>query len=511
MASSGLIGDNGFEGESLLRLEHLDRDGQVNNDRTTSRGVIFVFVIIPALIGLGIFASYMVSSKRRDDLTKESLLNTIVPTILISIDGFRYDYINRTKSERGVEVPLAPTLTKLAANGVRAEPGMEPVMPSETFPNHWSLVTGLYPESHGIIGNTMYSPITKTWFHHAGTDPHWWSGEPIWQTLRQTPRMEIGPDGTPRMSKENYTTGCVFWVGCEVEKHAPDVFWVYNQSVSYEDRVNRAIQLLSGTADDFPRKVNFVTLYFEGVDSAGHAHGPDSIQVNSEIERVDSAIALLSSGLKSTFGDRVNVVVVSDHGMSAVSNDRTVDLAGIIPEGTVQDVRTTPFGVWLNVSEPATLLYQELYDEFKNQDGHAAVYTKENMPERWHLSHSTYITHVVTLAKLGWTVKYPHQKLVLGARLTAANVDLSLTTDRENFDRVSSHREYGNHGFDNTEKEMQATLIASGPAFRTGSTVKGFRNVDLYPLLCHIFSATPAPNNGSLDISTSSILRVSDQ
>lgn len=499
-------------------------DSDIDNnsdDLSTPRSVLSLCVILPALTGLALFALYELSytavGNNGETKAKTKSMHMVAPTILISIDGFRHDYMDRIqtglagqRSKGKEEKWLAPTLRKLAEEGVRAEPGMEPVMPSETFPNHWSLVTGLYPESHGIVSNVMYSPITHQWFHYAGKDPHWWSGEPIWQTLRYTPRLAKFENGTQISLGGNYTTGCVFWVGSDVPRHLPDVFWPYDKTVPYDRRVDRVVDLLTGQAKDFHRKVDFVTLYFEGVDTAGHAHGPNSTQVNSEIVRVDTAIDRLIRLVSEKVEGDVNIIVVSDHGMTEVSDARVVDLTPIVPQGTVQDVRTTPMGMWLNVTVSVPHVLDEMRAGLPAPSANASVYSKDTLLERWHLAHSPFTTNVVTLADIGWTVKYPHQTLIPDPDSNGTHhqhFSVSHPPVIPSHRASSSPKIYGNHGFDNIEPDMQASFIASGPAFKSGAVVKSFRNIDLYVMLCHIFSAIPAPNNGSLDISTASILR----
>jgi predicted AlkP superfamily pyrophosphatase or phosphodiesterase len=241
----------------------------------------------------------------------------VAPTILISIDGFRHDYIDRTDKNGDF---IAPTLREIRQRGVSAGIGMQPVMPSLTFPNHNSLVTGLFPESSKIVSNTMYSPRTGRWWHMSEDDPSWWGGEPIWVTLRRTPRRGIQNTSSEEMTNgnssrnmsatSNYTTGVVFWPGSSVEGRRPNIYSTYNGSTSYSARVSRVISLLSGTALDLNgQRADFVAVYFEGVDHAGHEHGTRSPQLTAEIAKVDASIAEIWRQAPG-----VNLIVVSDHG-----------------------------------------------------------------------------------------------------------------------------------------------------------------------------------------------------
>lgn len=497
-----------------------------------TRVFIFVFVIVPALIGFGIYARYSTSKHAsggstvggdgasrngsasgngthahevRSGVLAAMRADKTAPTVLISIDGFRHDYLER----RGADGKyLAPSLRRLAAAGVRSGPGgMKPVFPTKTFPNHWSLATGLYPETHGIVGNTMYSQETGQWFHYAGRDEHWWEGEPVWQTLQRTPRrFRANANFTDVDRAANYSAGCVFWVGSDVPKHLCDMYWPYDASVPYDQRVQRALDLLFGDADEFRRRhagegaarySQFVTLYFDKVDHEGHLHGPASAQVSREIVEVDKAIGSLLAGIDARThgsGVDVNVVVVSDHGFTEVSTERVVQLAGFVTPHTVQDVEQSPLGVWLNVSESADALFDQLQravNDPSNKDGgkvRAAVFRKRDIPDRWHIKHSRFISPVITVADIGYTVTFPHEHLLRSKHAARDPV-------------------YGNHGFDNDEPDMQATFIAAGPAFKTGAVVEGLSVLDVYPLICKLFGASPAPHNGSLDISLTNIFK----
>lgn len=478
---------------------------------------VILFVLVPAVIGLAIFGVYELYDDSKtgsgDTKQKNGFTTSVVPTILISIDGFRHDYLYRTRQSSGDDghnksVALAPNLQRLCSRGVTASPGMQPVMPTITFPNHWSIATGLYAESHGIVGNTMYDFEKQEWFHYSSNSSHWWSGEPIWQTIRQTPRLTTAANGTRVASGDNFTTASVFFVGSDVQKHAPNVYWDYDPEVPYERRVERVMSLLTGDARDLDGRADFVTTYFESVDHAGHKHGPDSAEVDAEIANVDQTIGSLLTKLEQAFGENYNILVVSDHGMSEVDSSREINLTAAIPEGTVQDIERTPFGMWLNVSEPADRVYSKIKRYLSKSGLQASVYRKQELPQRWHLSRSAYIPEVVTVAKLGWSVKYAHQKLVPGARLAGSLRGKASHGGASRYKRNDAHRknEQGSHGYDNEELEMYAMFIAAGPGFQSGKVVSGLRSVDVYPMICHLFGATAAPNNGSLDISMKHVL-----
>lgn len=421
--------------------------------------------------------------------------DAVAPTILISLDGFRHEYLSRRKKrDDGIEAPLAPNLRNIAANGAYAINGMQPVMPTKTKPNHWALVTGLFAESGGIVGNQMYDPDRQVWFKATRGDPEWYFGSPIWQTLRHTPRTFVDAGGVLSRSEENYTTACVGWPGSEIQKYAANAVWDFDDSVPYEERVIKAISLLNGTSLDLQRQAQFVTLYFKAVDIAGHRYGPNSCQVNDAIEKVDNTIAFLLSTLGKRASELYNIVVISDHGMTEMIPERTIDLTSSIRQGTVQDITRSPMGLFMNISMPAEEIYTNIQNGLRKHHGHATAYLKRHLPTRWHLRKSRLIADVVTMAELGWTVRYPHQHI--------------LPVPSEPIQTRQQYKVWlkGNHGFDNTLEDMQAIFIAQGPAFKPGSVAKNMRSVDIYRMLCYIFFATPSPNNGTLE-TTSSILK----
>ncbi|KAI0561824.1 nucleotide pyrophosphatase [Gracilaria domingensis] len=449
--------------------------------------VVFSFVVFPACFGIGYYFFTRPNAAELKAYSESAILGNVSSTILISIDGFRNEYLTRAKDGQ----LIAPTLNKLAKSGVYAPDGMQPVMPSKTFPNHWSLATGLYPESHGIIGNTMYDPVSQRWFHYDVDHPSWWKGEPVWQTIMRTNKPSEGNSTVGEY--QNYTTGCVFWPGSTVPKHRPDAFWKYNENVSNAKRVTRAVELLTGGASDLRRKAEFITIYFDRVDHMGHVHGPNSPEVNDEIVAVDNAIKSLLDKLSDAELD-VNLVVLSDHGMTDVSNDRRVDLTHVMEEGTVQDILQTPMGLWLNMTSPAGRIHEKL-QRFSLGNDKIKAYLKQNMPEDWHLRRGQYVTPVVTMTKIGWSAVYPHQVLVPGAENP-----LRILPSTRNHEAPPEFSLRGDHGFDHNEEDMQAIFLANGPAFKSGDTVKGIRAVDIYGLICRLYSAHPAPNNGSESI-----------
>ncbi|HET7299480.1 MAG TPA: ectonucleotide pyrophosphatase/phosphodiesterase, partial [Oleiagrimonas sp.] len=232
------------------------------------------------------------------------------PLLLISIDAYRADYFQRGDS---------PTLTMLASHGVRAK-SMQPSFPSLTFPNHYTLVTGLYPNHHGIVNNTMYDAKLGKFslgIRKAVQDGRWWNeGEPIWVTA----------------DKQGLKTATMFWPGSGAKIHGyrPTYWRPFDDNVTADGRVDQVLKWLDLPAAERPK---FITLYFDAVDHAGHHYGPDTPQVNAAITHVDDAIARLVEALKARhLFQRMNIIIVSDHGMAAspkgqyILMDKLIDL-----------------------------------------------------------------------------------------------------------------------------------------------------------------------------------------
>ena len=376
--------------------------------------------------------------------------------LLVSLDGFRADYINR---------PAAVRLRQLAASGVRAE-RMVPAFPSKTFPNHYTIVTGLHPEHHGIIANTMFDAAIGRKFTVSDTavthDPRWWGGEPLWITVE----------------RQGKKSASFFWVGSDIKINGqlPTWYRTYDGRVPNWTRVRTVLEWLSQPAGTGP---SFVSTYFSDVDDAGHAFGPNAPQTNSAIARVDSLIGALVDGI-TTLGliGSVNLVVVSDHGMTPLAADRVIYLDDYVDLSRMTVVDLSPVGSLV----PAAGYEAEAYRRLKGAHARLQVYRKGELPARLHYNSNARITPLVTIADEGWT---------LTTRAIAA--------------RLGPPRG-GAHGFDNLLPSMGALFVAAGPDFRAGVVVPPFQNIHVYSLLAKLLGVTPAPNDGSPD-STRALLR----
>jgi len=369
--------------------------------------------------------------------------------LLLSLDGFRADYLDRYE---------APALQRLAAEGVRAQ-GMLPSFPSKTFPNHYTLVTGLYAEHHGIVSNTMYDPEFDASFsmgnREAVRDGRWWGGEPLWVTLE----------------KKGLKSAPFFWPGSEAEIRGvrPSYWLPFDGSMPPDARITQVMDWLALPEAERPV---FITLYFSDVDGAGHAHGPDSEEVAGAIRDVDAYIGSLVDQLKArALYDRVNLIIVADHGMAASSPDRVVFLDDYFD---LDDVRVVDYDP-VAMLRPAEGKREAVYDALQRAP-HLTIYKKEDVPEDLHFTAHRRITPLVALAEDGWRI-----------------------STHAFYDRDPNRFAGGAHGYDHRLPSMHALFIARGPAFAVGKTVGPFANIHLYNLMAALLGVEPAPNDGDLN------------
>jgi predicted AlkP superfamily pyrophosphatase or phosphodiesterase len=374
---------------------------------------------------------------------------TPAPLLLISIDAYRADYYDRG---------LSPTLQMLAKTGVHAD-SMQPSFPSLTFPNHYTLVTGLRPDDHGIVNNTMFDPVLGKFSlgnRKSVSDGRWWDeGTPIWETA----------------DAHGVRTATMFWPGSEADIHGhhPDYWKPFDDSVNADQRVDQVLAWL-----DLPptQRPGFLTLYFDAVDHAGHRHGPDSAQVDAALRHVDAAMARLVAGLKQRhLLDRINIIVLADHGMASAPEANSVLLDKLVP---LDHVRPVSFGIVAGLNPKPGYDFTTIERQLEAPQKHMRCWDKTRIPARFHYGHNARVPQLVCLADVGW-------------RITTS-------------DYAASHKgriSIGEHGYDNTDPHMQALFIAHGPAFRSGIRFHAFPNVDVYPLMTHLLHIPAAANDGS--------------
>jgi len=370
--------------------------------------------------------------------------------LLVSIDGFRWDYLDRYE---------APNLRQMAASGVRAE-GLIPQFPSKTFPNHYTIVTGLKLANHGIISNNMRDAGIPGEFSLANrdvlADPRWWGGEPIWNTAEKQGRI----------------AAAMFWPGSETGIGGRQAtFWTpFDDGMPHEDRVGRVLEWLKLPDGKRP---SFLTLYYSEVDNAGHDDGPESEAVRTAVSNVDRSIGELVAGVKAVgLDDRVHYVVVSDHGMAALSPDRMIVLDDLIDVAQMDVVDWAPV---LGLS-PKDGDVEKLYATLKDKHPHLAVYRRDEIPAVYGIAGHSRLSPVIGIADEGWYITSKRE------------VDRWRQPDRR--------APRGTHGYDARAKSMQGVFIAAGPRIKSGVTVAAFENIHVYDFMCAVLGLTPAQNDG---------------
>ena len=370
--------------------------------------------------------------------------------ILVSIDGWRWDYLDRFNP---------PALSRLAAAGVRAD-GLIPQFPSKTFPNHYTVVTGLRLANHGIISNNMRDPVIPGEFTLSNrlvqADTRWWGGEPIWNTAEN----------------QGLVAAAMFWPGSEtVVGGGQATYWTpYNDYLPNTDRVRQILRWLRLPDGKRP---SFVTLYFSDVDNAGHSYGPDSSEVREAALRVDRSIAELVAGIAELgLVDRVHYVITSDHGMSALSLDRVIVLDNYIDRRTVDVVDWSPVLSLL----PNDGNVERVYAALKDKHPHLHVYRRDEIPAEYGIAGHPRLPPIVAIADDGWNIVSARDLKLWGTGLRRPPG--------------------GTHGYDARTQSMQGLFIAQGPRIARGLRVKPFENIHVYEFMCAVLGLTPAKNDG---------------
>lgn len=379
-------------------------------------------------------------------------IRDLKPTvILISLDGFRYDYFEKYKPE---------TLNDLAKKGVKAK-WLTPSFPTKTFPNHYTIATGLYPENHGIIENNIWDfgttfSLSK---REEVQNSRWWLGEPIWVTAE----------------KQVQRAGAFFFPGTEaaIQGLRPTFWKQYDGKIPNEERVDTILGWL-----DLPRgqRPTIFTLYFSDVDDAGHATSPDSPETHAAVLKVDANLKRLVDGLKArTIDKKVNIIVISDHGMAPLDQRNAVVMDDYFDFDLAERILWT--GEIVQIFPKAGR-----ENEIMSKLGaitHATCWRKAEIPERLYYRASPRIAPVVCSSDVGWFM-----------------------TDRKRYATQKKRQDFGKirgaHGYDNAAESMRAIFVARGRNFKKGKIVKPFENIHVYELMCKILGLKPAPNDGSL-------------
>ncbi|RDE06733.1 ectonucleotide pyrophosphatase/phosphodiesterase [Sphingomonas aracearum] len=357
-------------------------------------------------------------------------------TILVSLDGFRPDYLRRGNT---------PNLDALAAGGVQGT--MRPSFPALTFSNHTAMITGLYPDRNGIVATQMYDPRRPdVKFTNSDPvqafDPFWWGeSEPLWIAAE----------------RNGIHTGVMFWPGSETGHDGvrPDDWMRYDANYTGDKRVRTVLDWMRRPAASRPR---FTLMYQDAVDKAGHKFGPFAPETIAAIRDVDSWVGTLVAGLRA-LGQPANMLVVSDHGMEQVDPARAVLLDSLVPRGSYR------WGQWGPFASIDALPGHEAEVAAGLLKPHPLVkcWRKEALPARFHYGHNPRVPQFVCVAEPG-------------AELVA-----------------TPPTNHGDHAYDPDLPSMTALFLANGPAFRAGAKAPPkFDNVDVYPLLRRLIGLPPA-------------------
>ena len=369
------------------------------------------------------------------------------PLILISIDGFRWDYFDKVET---------PNFDRLIANGSKAD-GLKTSYPSKTFPNHISIVTGHYPSNHGIISNYFYDADFDEYFYigagsTAAQDGKWIDAEPIWVTIeKQAKRAMI-----------------MFWPmsDAEIMGIRPSKYYVYNEDPTNLDRMDQILSWLLHTGNARP---SFLASYFSVVDSKGHSYGPDGDETIEAIRVVDKAIGHLIDGLEAqNILNEVNIMIVSDHGMTETPDTKVINIADYI---NLDDVVTVGGGPFMEI-RPNEGKLESVYQALQNIDN-TQVFKKEDIPDKFNYKNNNRIEPILLLADEHWSIMTPGRTPIAGS-----------------------------HGYDPDYQSMNGIFIAHGPAFKSGFSGPEIHNIHLYEMMCSIMNIIPANNDGSLDVSS---------
>ena len=366
-------------------------------------------------------------------------------TVIISLDGLRWDYLDT------YDVPF---LNQLAREGVKAV--MQPSFPSKTFPNHYTLATGLTPDHHGVIANTFWDRERGVEFSlgnkETRADGRYYGGDPVWLTAKH----------------QGVKTAAVFWVGSDVAVNGEHpTYWrdYQTQQLDFPDRVAEIIRLLKLPEQDRP---HLVMAYFEEPDRSGHNYGPMNRMTRRALEELDLLLSNLWARIQLLpIADKVNFIVTGDHGMTSVDPKRFVDIDDVLPKHWYERF-CNDYPTLIYASAPQYV--DSIYDALQGVD-HIRAWKKADIPAYLGYGTNKNMGDVVVLPDVGW-----------------------LFADKP------SKKQRGSHGFDHTAADMQVGFRAIGPDFKVGyEKPDRFRNVCVYPLLCYLLGVTPSPNDGTLD------------
>lgn len=365
--------------------------------------------------------------------------------LLVSFDAFRWDYCKLYKT---------PNINKLASEGIKAG-RLVSSFPTNTFPNHYSIATGLYPDHHGIVNNTFFAPdlglLYRIGDRKAVENPAFYLGEPLWVTAQ----------------KQGAMAASFFWVGSEapVAGMHPKYWKKYDGNVTYEARIDTVVKWLGYPVEKRPE---LVTLYFDEPDATSHDYGPVSPETGYVVGLLDSLLGELSNKLNTLpHAKRINIILLSDHGMAEVSSEKYINIRDLVPARMIKNIYGGNPVLFIDPEEGKKDSVLLLINHTKG----VKAWAKENIPARWHYGTNGRISKIVAVADSSW---YLASRPLIGKFKGGA------------------------HGYDNRNADMYGIFYATGPAFRKNYTVEELNNVDIYNLVCRILDLRPAVNDGNV-------------
>jgi predicted AlkP superfamily pyrophosphatase or phosphodiesterase len=361
------------------------------------------------------------------------------------MDGFRSDYPARA---------YTPTLDSLASAGVKS--AFRPSFPSVTFPNHYTLATGLHPDHHGLVNNFFYAPdldlIYRIGDNAVVTNPDFYGGEPIWNTAE----------------KQGVRAASFFWVGSEapIQGMQPSINKAYDKSVPFKSRADSVIAWLQLPEDVRPRLIMW---YMEEPDGIGHSATPDSATTLAKVEELDEILAyFFDQARKLKHFDKIDFIVLSDHGMATYTPDKYVNLNDYLPRDSFD---------YIFDGVPTLLYPKKTYTDsayaILQRVPHVKAYRKGETPEQFVYGTNPRIGDLVVVPDIGTYVQFRSE---------------------------STPRLGGAHGYDNFAPEMEAIFYAAGPSFKKNVELPTMANVNLYLIIARLLNLQPAPNDGDITV-----------
>lgn len=364
--------------------------------------------------------------------------------IVISLDGFRWDY---------PEIYHLSHFDSIAQIGVKAR-SIQPCFPTVTFPNHYSMATGLYPDHHGIVQNKFYVPSMKLTYkigdQKTVMDGRFYGGEPIWVTAE----------------KQGLKTASFYWVGSEasIKERQPTYWKVYENKIPFNQRIDTVINWLQLPEEKRPHLVLF---YLPEPDGISHDFGPISKENKDMVTYLDSLMWIFVNKLKTlAIGNEINVIITSDHGMSALNNDKNIIIDNYLKPEWIKGIYG--YNPSYNISANDNCI-DSIYFSLKGIS-HLNIWKTKDVPKRFHYNKNERIGDLVLLADSSWSISRKKDKPPFG----------------------------GAHGYDNENMDMHGIFYAFGPIFKNNFIKDSFSNILLYPLMAHILQLKPSPSDGKL-------------